>query len=686
LPADWDGIGELPVSDLTAANFVDRDASDGISLIPTQRRHSLQVNFDQGLPWFGGGTTLSGSAYYSDRQTKSNSGAFTITPVFYPLDPANPLPFEGGYYNRIYWRIPGLADKYYESDQQVARWHLALDGEVGDSWRWEVAAGQSRDEIDSLYVGDPIAGGPQAPFGPTYWSEAFLDVFRSFGFTEAQLAAFDYILTELVDAGLNVFAGDIKGANDPALLAQLVAPPAAVYALNRESTLGFSASGSLFALPGGNVHLAVGADWREERLESRSERGVAQTSVSNADVGSNSQANSSLPGGAFDADVGRTVRSVFTEVLLPLVGSGNSMTGVEQLLLTGAGRYDSYNYYPGDSTWSAGLIWSPIDQVRIKANKSTSYVVPTPRELLIEPVVINYNGMSGVPIYDAAGNYTGMRDPVGVSISGGNPDLQPETASTVGAGVEFTPETIPGLSLSANWHQTIYHNRIGQPPSPQYILGTDYVAKYPSVTRDEETGWLNIDARAINFALVETAGVDYRVRYNLATAFGQYVLTANVGHTRKYERTIEVGAEPVNEVANVGFQSKGVIPAYRYSLNLGRYHRGLSVNLDASTASKTVSTDTRENLTFDRLQRVSKAALSTDLLIGYDFEQGDLLSPPAWLEQTAISLKILNVLNDHPDYQINNLTTGEPEEFSDFDANLADPRGRMFYLGITKRF
>jgi hypothetical protein len=181
---------------------------------------------------------------------------------------------------------------------------------------------------------------------------------------------------------------------------------------------------------------------------------------------------------------------------------------------------------------------------------------------------------------------------------------------------------------------------------------------------------------------VEAAGVDYRLRYNRETAFGHFVLTANVGYTSKFERTEIAGEAPINEVANVGFQSYGVIPAYRYSLNLGRYHRGLSVNLDASTSSKTVSTGGTTTV----LQRVGKAAVQTDLLLAYDFEQGDLLSPLTWLEKTEISLKILNVLNDRPEYQINNLTTGEPHDQPELNSNLADPRGRMFYLGITKRF
>lgn len=673
LPGDWDGIGELSIADLTGFashdDSYDPDAGDGISLIPSQERHTLQVGFDQSLPWFGGDIILSGSAYYSDRQTQAANGSFTFSPRFHVLDPGNPLPFEGSMTNSLYWRISGLADKHYETDQQVTRWNLALDGEVGESWRWQVSAGQSRDRIDSLYVGNAIPA--------TYWSEPMLDYYRGFGYTEERLAAFDYRFTELVDAGLNVFAGDIKKANDPVLLAQLVESPQTVFAINRENTFEASANGVLFALPGGDVHLAVGANWREESLKSRSERSVSQLGF---------VTNWSTPTSAFDAEANRIVRSVFTEVLLPLVGSGNSMPGVEQLSLTGAARYDSYNWYRGDSTWSLGLIWSPIDQLRIKANQSTSYVVPTPREALIEPVIYNYNGAFGPSFYDESGNYVGSGqgfDLYGKYIYGGNPDLQPETASTVSAGVEFTPESIPGLTLSATWHQTTYHNRIGSSPSPEFILGTDYVSKYHSLTRDEETGWLNLDTRAINFASVEVAGVDYRLRYNRETAIGQFILTTNISYTGQYDRLEVAGEGPVNEVADVSFQSQSVIPAYRYSANLGWYHRGLSANLDASTASKTVST---ADVFSTVIQRVGKAALAMDLLFAYDFEQGDLFSSPAWLGKTAVSLKILNVLDDHPKYEINNLTTGEPHNVPELNANLADPRGRMFYLSLTRRF
>lgn len=667
LPAGFDGTGPISVDDFVGSDSYDYDAGDGISLIPAQERNTLQVGFEQSLPWFGENVILSGSVYYSDRQTHAADGSFTFSGNFHQED--SPLPFESVTHS-INWRVPGLAEKHYESDQQVARWHLALDGNVGESWRWQVAAGQSRDQIDSLYFGNSIA--------TSYYSDTLLDLYRnSYGYSEEDIAGFDYRFTELVEAGLNIFATDIRAVNDPALLAQLIEAPQSVYALNRENNFEISANGSLFSLPGGDVHLALGADWREETLESRSERSVYQRDF---------VSNRSLPMSDFDAEASRIVRSAFTEVLLPLVGSGNAVTGIEQLSLTGAARYDSYNWFRSDSTWSLGMIWSPNDQIRVKANKSTSYVVPTPREALIEPAYTYYNGgtLWGAPIYDQNGDRTGDYEIGGVYTYGGNPNLQPENASTVSAGMEITPEAIPGLSLNATWHQTVYSNRIGVPPTPEFILGTDYVSKYQNLSRTEE-GWLNWDVRSINYAAVEVAGVDYRLHYNRETAIGQFILTANIGYTGKYDRVEVAGDAPINEVADVGFRSRAVIPAYRYNANLGWYHRGLSVNLNASTSSKTVSTDTREGVT-TRLERITRPALATDLLLSYDFENGDLLAPPAWLERTSISLKILNLLDEHPKYEVNDLGTGEEYIIPELNANAADPRGRMFHLSITKRF
>ncbi|WIO75048.1 TonB-dependent receptor [Porticoccaceae bacterium LTM1] len=680
LPASQNG-SNLLVDDFVGLTAYpeDPEAEDGISLIPSQKRSTVQVGFDQALPWGEGDVTLSGSLYYSDRQTYAANGAFTFAARFYEFDDANPLPFEGSgtSTNSVFWRIPGLADKHFESDQEVWRWSLGLDGEMGGSWRWNMSTGQSRDRIDSQYINDSITS-------DVYYSDEVLDYFRSIGYTEDYIEnQLDYRFTNLIDSGLNVFASDIL-ENDSALLAQLVAGQKDILAINQENSFEASVNGALFDLPGGEVHLALGVDWRQEILETASSTSVYQSGF---------ESNYSLPTDGYDkVEVRRVQQSAFAELLLPLVGADNSVTGIERLNLTGAARYDSYSDFGGDSTWSLGMIWNPVEQVTVKANQSTSYVVPTPREVLVDPEIRNYPELlpwftNGVPQYlrDENGAYTGEVDFLGMDIFGGNPDLQPETASSQTVGLEVKPETIAGLTLGATWHRTTYNNRIGPAPIPVFTSGTDYVSKYRNVTRDEEKGWLIVDYRAINNAQVEISGVDYHVRYDRETDVGQFIFTANVGYTGKYERVEVTGDEPINVVADVNFRSHNVIPAYRYSANLGWYNGGWSANINANTSSKTVSSDQREGAG-DRTQRIAKAALKTDLVLAYDTEQGGGMDIPDWLKNTVVTFKIMNLFDDHPEFEIKDLTTGEPYPLPALNANLADPRGRMFHLGVTKRF
>lgn len=644
LPANQDGTA-LSVADFTEFYNelpIDENFNYGVSLIPRQIRNTIQVGFDQELPWLGRNTILTGNVYYSERNTDAAEGAFVFQGVVPATDSSNP--FESDL--SAYWRIPSVGDKRYETDQQVSRWNLALDGAFGENWDWSLAAGQSRDRIDSTYYGDSIDR-----FSPKY--------------------------QELLSSGLNFLAGDITAANSPELLSALVDKPRAVRSINRENTFEVSVDGPLGHFFGGDIHVAAGVDWRQEILDSMSEKYLTQHSLNY---------NLSLPSGEYSQITSRIQRSAFAELLLPVVGNDNAVAGVKQLNVTGSTRYDSYQGYGSDSTWSLGVVWSPIDQLVVKANKATSYVVPTPRDSLVDPVVDYFPDLYPdyfpdwflVNLVDGNGNETGEFDVMSTTKTGGNPDLMPETASSVTAGIEFTPDLFPGMTFIATWHKTEYSNRIGNTAYPEFISGTDYVGLYPNLTRDED-GWLVIDYRAVNHAVVEVEGVDYQFHYNRDTALGQFTFKANIAYTGKYDRTKLAGEKPVNEVASVGFGSLNVIPEYRYSANLGWYYNGLAINFDANTTSKTISES-------DEYRRISKSALYTDLLISYDFGQGDLLGSSDWMKNTTLSFKVLNLLNDNPEYTRIDLETGLPAVDPEFSSSIADPRGRMFYVGVNKRF
>lgn len=660
--------------------YYDDDASGGISLLPKQRRDTIQFGVDQEVSILGYDIDLHANVYYSDRYTEAADGAFILSASV----PKEDYPFatSGILGGNINWRFPGYADKHHETSEKIKRWSISADGNIGESWRWSASAGQSHSEIDSHYYNESILG--------LYLPPALYALNEILGL-------FDPTYTDLYNEGLRVLSSDMLTENSPELIQQLIIPESTTLALNEENTFEVRADGAIFDLPGGSVHMAVGSDWRQEILESESTRNILQSPLDRQEIG----ATIGLQGGYDPSKQRRVQRGYFVELLVPVVGEANNFTGMKSLNLTGSARYDSYQKQGGASTWSLGVVWEPADEWRVRLNQSTSYVVPTFRDQIQPPEIddnsILYAPNPGQPLYyvDEEGNLTGDVEYLAATISGGNPDLKPETADTVSAGFEYSPSVIPGLTFNVSWSQTEYKNRVGTPRGIEelglisgvgrtLLSGVDYVEKYRHISRDAN-GNLISESRSINIAEIDRSGVDYGIRYNRETDIGHFLFNMNIAYTDKYEYVNIPGDEPINQVANVGFGSRTVIPAYRYSANLGWYARGLSVNLNATTASKTVSTLSASSV--QRIQRTAKPAIDADLVVAYDIGEGDLFSSPTWLGDASVSFKILNLLNDDAEYDVIDLNTGEkPVTHSELNANVSSPRGRMFNISVTKRF
>lgn len=654
LPAGHNGVG-LSVSDFTVLSVpdvVDQDADFGKSLIPATTRNSLQIGFDHDLTSGEHPLTVSGNFYYSERETHAEQGVFTLTtPVAIPAGQAY-NPFETSV--SVFWEVPELGARYFDTDQTVWRWNIELSSSFGETWKWSAAAGQTEDKIDSMQYGNSISTRLISGGQPTEFAG-------------------------LVDQGLSLFVGNLAADNDPELVAQLAAAPLPVLSINSTNYMEFSTDGTLFSLPAGDVRIAVGGEWRQEILETG-----ASTLVTASSVDSSGGPSSSL---GFDStEVSRTQQAAFLEAYIPLIGDEQALPGVESLALTGAARYDTYDQFGGESTWSLGMVWDITSELRAKVNHSTSYVVPTPRDALIDAVMIDNGTNFGVFLYDENGQWLGQSttDFAETLIVGGNPDLEPETASTLSASLQYEPEWLSGLTLSATWHQTEYDNRISPFPGQVFVyspLNNETI--YPDNIYRNANGNLVYDARPTNLAVVDTSGVDYRVFYTHDTDYGNFFASLDVAYTDKYDRVDHIGADPVNLVKSTGLRTQRTIPEYRYSSTLGWNYQGASIYLNMSTSSDTESLVSGGSE--GTLLRENMPALLANVTFSYDTEQGSLFEVPSWLENTEVSLRVLNILDDSPEYKVTNAITGEPGN-SEFNPNLADPRGRMFYISATKRF
>ena len=145
--------------------------------------------------------------------------------------------------------------------------------------------------------------------------------------------------------------------------------------------------GDLFKLPGGNASILLGAEYREDTIDSDP----------------NPVARDGLLFGFF-ADAGAqgdvTNKELFGELYLPL-GTGN--TGLRELNVELAGRITDNEFYGTNATYSIKGGWRPIDSLLLRATYGTSFRAPNTRELFLRSqTAFNNNFLDICSVPDAA--------------------------------------------------------------------------------------------------------------------------------------------------------------------------------------------------------------------------------------------------------------------------------------------
>ncbi|SUW17014.1 TonB-dependent receptor [Brevundimonas diminuta] len=123
------------------------------------------------------------------------------------------------------------------------------------------------------------------------------------------------------------------------------------------------AQGAAFKLPAGDLKVAVGAQFRTEALKNS---GVTFTS-------------GLTPLSTRSPDTDRKVTAAFIEVRAPLIGPDQAIPGVQKLELSLAGRVEDYDDIGSTANPKIGLMWTPADDLKIRANWGTSFRAPAVR-------------------------------------------------------------------------------------------------------------------------------------------------------------------------------------------------------------------------------------------------------------------------------------------------------------------
>lgn len=688
----------------------------GWDILPEMQRHSLFLTFDQDLT---DRISTHGSARYTRRDGNYQTGYVDI----YGTVPNTNPNFIAGVSNNFSVLVDDvLTDRDVQVDSYGADFGVKFD--IGGDWQLDVTGSYSREKQSrdsslerDANIGDFITGaGGGIVAAPNSVTCSLMGLNSSnIGSIAAPTAAQRYC------AGLNyeTFNPYSTQPLSQQVLSQLIGYETLEFdSWVRQGTI--KIDGTVLELPGGPLKLAVGVDYRKEYIDGE------------LDFNYRSITPVQMSYGATERDV----KSAYAEFAVPVIGDGNSHAGLRALELSLAMRHEDSQGL-GDFTSTDpkfGLRYKPIDSLTLRGSYGTSFHAPPMRFAYngAQPVpggnaifyanafytapcgtnLVTLNGFSGTP-----GSATGNCTFTGMVVSGGaGPVLKPEEADTWTAGLEFLPESVPGLQLTANYFNMRIDNRLvritsgtlggilanyfatgSSPYINNLVFNPDdaLIASLftdsrfiglagPGPTRQPGDVAAIIYATQTNLASLKMDGVDLGAKYGFETGVGDFEVFANGTLLLSYELQGTPGASYVDKLGK--YESTG------NPVKL-RTRQGLSFKRGPFNAIATINyTDSYECVSGCYVPNAAGAPvpnttpikidewLTLDLLLNYNFEGNEGL-----LSGAGLGLSMLNVTNEAPPFvDTGRIVTGNAPE--SYDAANGIINGRAVALTLTKRF
>jgi iron complex outermembrane receptor protein len=419
---------------LTAAQFTanTRNLCDNLvrgDIIPRLQRTSLMASAEQEL---GAGLTAFAEGFYSRRSFSIHSSGVTAnltvpnTNAFY----FNP----SGGTGPVTVQYDLMADGGLPNDPGHAQSWLAVAGlrrDFASDWRAEAAVslGRSSDVVSRTQNVNTTATGIN-----------------------------QYLASSDPAVAFNPFG---VGASNAATIAAVRNGQFVIHGDTKLSTLSLQADGSAFQLPGGAVRVAVGTEYRRESLGGLLESGSTTAPV------------------LVPSQISRHMYAGFAELFVPLFGAPNGLPGMRRLDLSLAGRYEDYSDFGTTTNPKFGLNWSPVEGLLFRGSWGKSFRAPGLAE--------NDPNSSGYGLYGDT-LPCNHRPPAttcfGIGIAGGNPDLQPEKATTWSVGMDLTPVALPGFRASLTYWDVKYLNQIVGLRGTAGLLTNSIYASYRTLDPD----------------------------------------------------------------------------------------------------------------------------------------------------------------------------------------------------------
>lgn len=471
-------------------------------------------------------------------------------------------------------------------------------------------------------------------------------------------------------------------SSDPAALTRILSGLEQGFGDNELFDYRVIADGPLFTLPGGDVRMAVGAEYTVNNFKRRTTNAALVLTPA--------------------VDYRQTVKSLFGELVVPLASDENAGSMLHELTLSASGRYDKYNDFGDTFNPKIALTWMPTDWITFRGNWGTSFNAPTAVDQL-GPLTASANLVPG-QFLQAPPGQTFAPGETGIFLGNGSvTGLRPQEADTWSIGTTIEPTFASGLKLSVSYYKIDLKGTIGRPVSgtslaPFYANQPDLWAYRPTgqqvatvlagLQNPGNIGFTLLNPTSTEQALVSSGGSG-------AQAVGVILdtLTRNLGTTKLSGIDFEVSYE-----TETGFGSIDASVAGNYRLTQDtKVSPTAPVVNELATEEAKARVLTTLGANFNNL----RAQISWYYVSGYD--RGDAGQPSAFGQDKVDSFNVFNLFLKYDvngsglasdlsfTANVQNIFDEDPPLYKNSGQSGYDPSktftlGRVFQVGVQKKF
>jgi outer membrane receptor protein involved in Fe transport len=476
-------------------------------------------------------------------------------PAFYRTGFARPT--EGGhpadnYYNPFGIDIPVIWRRVVEAgnrrtEQEVDLWRalIGLEGRV-ERWTWELALQSAKAEATAIEKGFLARQRLFSALGPSGLDDTGRVVCGSPDPAIGRVPAAS-IIHGCVPLNLFGAAGSITEEQ----LAYVIPGTMINRGTNEQRRAELVLGGPEGRILGRDVQWVLGAEYRREAgSQVPDPRQAAYVDHRPRFLADDLFVFRSAPevSGGYDA------HELFTAVQVPLV---HDRPWARDMALNIGLRWSDFSSFDRHTTWQAGLRWQPAEALTVRANYGEILRAPSSDELFeqqvyLEEFPLDPCGNDPTPAQRANCAANGVpggayvQDGEGLTVVyGGNPQLEPETGHTLGAGLIYTPAWAKGLSASVDYFQVNLSNYISA-ASPDDLLfqcADRGSSVCEAITRLADGHVIQAAAYYQNFGESEVRAFDFAINWSAMTSIGNVSSSVLATYLDRWDKQPFPGSE-----------------------------------------------------------------------------------------------------------------------------------------------